>query len=336
MARDTRSEFLRQLARVEPTLARAFEDAIELVRDSAQIRRITEAVRDALRTGNVVAAAEEILASISTEPSFYSALDRAVQLAMEAGATNIMATLPPARRLQVRFDGRHPDAEAWARTRAANLITEITEDHRNVIRAVLDDGIANQRRYRDIVRLLVGTRENGGLISLHSRQADAVLSARQELESMNPAVLRRTRLHGNDRGMVEARIRRGGRLTSAEVEAISQRYADRLLRLRAETIARTEANAALNAGRHLAVQQMIDRGEIRSDAVSRIWDATIDRRTRGSHVSLDGQVRAWGMPFVSPLTGASMMYPHDENAIASERINCRCTERIRIDWRTGQ
>jgi hypothetical protein len=39
-------------------------------------------------------------------------------------------------------------------------------------------------------------------------------------------------------------------------------------------------------------------------------------------------------PFVSPLTGAQMMFPHDvsRGAPASEIIGCRCFYEIKIDY----
>lgn len=100
--------------------------------------------------------------------------------------------------------------------------------------------------------------------------------------------------------------------------------------MRPRTVARTEVNAALFFGRHELIWQLIGRGILSPEQITKEWIAVLDRRTRDSHVGLHRQVRPWGVPFVSPLTGVSLDHPHDSSAPASEVINCRCTENIRI------
>lgn len=102
------------------------------------------------------------------------------------------------------------------------------------------------------------------------------------------------------------------------------------LTLRPRTVARTEVNAALFFGRHELLRQLIERRLLRPEDITKEWDAVLDRRTRDSHVGLHGQRRPWGVPFVSPVSGISLDHPHDSSAPASEVVNCRCTEILRI------
>ncbi|CAM4397655.1 phage minor head protein [Palleronia rufa] len=132
---------------------------------------------------------------------------------------------------------------------------------------------------------------------------------------------------------VRKAIEEGKPLDAAMVDKITGRYSDRMLKYRGDVIARTEGNKAMNAGRHEATQQMVDDGKVPPDAVTKIWDATPGKFTRDSHLALNGTEVRWGQPFVSPVTGAMLDHPHDENAPPSETVNCRCSERIRIDWR---
>lgn len=85
---------------------------------------------------------------------------------------------------------------------------------------------------------------------------------------------------------------------------------------RARTIARTETIGAANAGSL--------RAAIQSDVVDRkTWLATVDPRTRASHVTADGQTVDIDKKFQ---VGASMMNaPGDPAGGPHETINCRCT-----------
>lgn len=102
------------------------------------------------------------------------------------------------------------------------------------------------------------------------------------------------------------------------------------LTLRPRVVARTEVNAALFFGRHELLRQLVERGLLRPEDIIKTWVARLDRRTRDSHVSLNGQVRPWGTAFVSPLTGVALQHPHDSSAPAGEVVNCRCSETVRI------
>lgn len=342
MARDSRAAFLRALAEVQPRLARAFEEAILDVRSTAQARLIEEAIERAIRTGDLGRGVQEVTAVLQLGQEFFAPLDRAVQDAFEAGAVYQLSTLPKkpfgntAPRLTVRFQGRNPRAEAWTRDRAAALITEIADDTRTTIRETIQQAVEESRPYRSVTRELIGTVEGnerkGGLIGLHSAQARAVRAARAELEALDPAYFRRERRDRRLDPMVRRAIREGTPLSRADIDRATRRYSDRLLRLRGETIARTEGNKAMNAGRQEAVQQLIDSGQVRADLVTKIWDAVIGPRTRDSHLALNGRKAKWGERFISPITGASLEHPHDEAAPAAETVNCRCTMRVRIDW----
>ncbi len=85
---------------------------------------------------------------------------------------------------------------------------------------------------------------------------------------------------------------------------------------RAEVIARTEVNSAMNNG---AYEQMkaLDVTTVKE------WIATNDSRTRESHEEVDGEEIAGDAKFM--VGGYAMDHPHDLNAPPSETINCRCT-----------
>ena len=57
------------------------------------------------------------------------------------------------------------------------------------------------------------------------------------------------------------------------------------------------------------------------------WDATLDDRTRESHIAVDGQIRELDEPFSNGL-----MFPGDPSGGAAEVINCRCALLQRARW----
>ena len=92
--------------------------------------------------------------------------------------------------------------------------------------------------------------------------------------------------------------------------------------------ARTAVTSAQNAGRLDSYERAQDMGI----ALKKVWMATLDERTRESHVDLDGEERELDEPFSNGL-----MYPADPNGEPAEVYNCRCTmvkqiDKYKTDW----
>ena len=92
-------------------------------------------------------------------------------------------------------------------------------------------------------------------------------------------------------------------------------------------IVRTESHRITNEVKIKTIQKAKDKG---ADVVKQ-WDSTIDRRTRPTHIELDGQLRELDQPFKIPSTGATAMYPGGFG-IAKEDIHCRCALLQRARW----
>lgn len=135
--------------------------------------------------------------------------------------------------------------------------------------------------------------------------------------------------------VVRKAIAEGKPVPAEEVNKIMRELRDNNLRLRAKTIARDQSLTAIRAGRHEGYRQLLESGTVTEDQIERTWDAAADKRTRDSHLAMEGQtVTGMSSPFVSPVTGARLMYPGDTSlgAPASETVQCRCFERIRIRY----
>lgn len=342
MPRDTRAQFLAELAKVSPQIERAFAEAIQDIRSAAQARAIEAAIERAVITGDIARGVQEVTAALNLGPEFFAPLDRQISEAFYTGGVWQASTLPKspstgsAGPLIIRFQGSNARAQNWTRTRAAELVTEINEDQRTVIRETIDEGIRDSRGYRKITQDLIGTPDGnerkGGLIGLHSRQAAAVRNMRRDLENLDSNYFTRKRRDRRFDGKVRKAIASGEPLNRGDIDKLTKRYAERLLKHRGEVISRTEGNKAMNAGRAEAIEQMVESGKVPAAAVAIRWDATPDSRTRDSHRALNEERVKWGQRFTSPVTGAQMRWPHDENAPAAETINCRCSAHFDIDW----
>lgn len=86
---------------------------------------------------------------------------------------------------------------------------------------------------------------------------------------------------------------------------------------RADTVARTETIGAYVNGDMTGARALGDRGP-----TEKVWVATVDNRTRESHVEAHNQTRPMAEPF--DVGGYSMDAPHAPGAPAREVVNCRC------------
>jgi len=210
-----------------------------------------------------------------------------------------------------------------------------------VIRLTLAAGAEFGRNPRAVALDLVGRigatgRRTGGVVGLTDPQAGFVTAARRQLASGDPAQLRAYLARElRDRrfdGFVRRAIEAGKPVPASTVDRMTGRYADRLLLLRGETIARTEALTAFNEARDEAFRQAVETAGIEPDAVTKKWDSAADARVRENHAAMNGQRVKFTEPFRSP-GGAQMMHPGDTSlgAGAAEIINCRCISTARIN-----
>lgn len=333
MLPDTQRRFLRAVARVSPTVEKAFRAALEDMKSTVQ-RDIVDA---ALRAGDI----EGVIRALNIQPEFFDALDRSVEEAYRAGGVYQAAYLSRSPGsvggpLVFRFSGRHTRAEAWASQNSANLVREITRSVETSVRQFVVDSLERELGSRFVTQSLLGNKNSGGVLGLTRSQSNFVTNAVDELSdprTMGQYLDRNLRDRRFD-STVKKAIRDKKPLTRTQISQISNRYQERLLARRAKTIAITETSKAMNAGRMESAQQLIDSGRVPPEAVTRVWDATPGGRTRDSHAEMEGQRQPWGQPFVSPVSGDRLMHPHDTSLGAGpgETINCRCTQRLDIDW----
>lgn len=186
--------------------------------------------------------------------------------------------------VSVTFNAANPRAVAWAERVGGRLISGINQTTREGLRAIIAGGIEAGTNPRETARAIRAR------IGLTSRQARAVATYYEELEA------------------------EGGRDLAGKVE----RYAAKLLRQRAEMIARTETMAAVNEGQ-LELWRQARADGLLPAAVERTWVTTPDDRLCPICEPMEGQTVALEEVFVSPEDGSEAMAP-------PIHPSCRCAE----------
>jgi len=197
------------------------------------------------------------------------------------------AMIPPVQKAAVnfRFDESRPEAAGWAAKEAGNMIVEVVEEQRAVVRDLAARASMGEFTPREAAR---GIRD---VIGLTSQQSGWVSNYR----ARQVAELRA-------QGLSPAQV-------AARADRLTDRYHARIHRYRSENIARTEILRASHEGRQQAWQQGLDQGYISPNS-SKQWSANQDGRVCDECSFLDG--------LVVPLAGT---FPGGEPPL---HPSCRC------------
>jgi hypothetical protein len=315
--------------RLEPAMRRAFLDSVAALKDAPL--RALEAAIDA---GSV----DGIVRILGLSDASFLPLQEAIRRSYIEAGTLTLAGLnqPPGRRLTIQFGTRNLFAEQYLGTLSSRKVTEIVQDTREAIRVTLEAGQALGQGPRttalDLVGRVIDGRRQGGVVGLTSQQAGFVANMKAELA--DPALManyftRKRRDARFDRIVQEA-LQSGKPVAASDIGRITQRYHDRLLQLRGETIARTETMQALNTGTQDALRLVKQEEGLTDNQIRRIWRTAADERVRDSHAAINGESVGLEERF-----SIGVNYPADPNGAPEEVINCRCYAETRIDWLGG-
>lgn len=169
-------------------------------------------------------------------------------------------------RCVTHFTRVNPESVRWARERSARLVVEVNARTREGIREAVAMSIREglpPRRSAKIIRDMVG---------LTGRDARAVAALREKM------------------------VRRGAAPSSIDRQTTS--YANRLLKRRSLSIARTETMAAASQGQAELWRQAEEAGLLSGDE-NVVWIVTPDDRLCDTCAPMDGQVVRRGETFTT-------------------------------------
>ena len=328
----TRAQIIRQIEALEPSVSASFIRSVERIRSRARL----SALASAIEAGNV----DDVLRIAGLRQAGFSSLAESIRGSFIEGGSFTASTAPS--RIGFDFSVTNLRVASWVQQNSSQLITAINEDQRTLITNALSRGAAAGQNPRQTALELIGRvdrargRRVGGLIGLTDQQAQFVVNARLQLESGDPTEMRKylTRKLRDRRfdGQVIRAIEAGEPVADARI--ISQRYSDRLLKLRGDNIARTETLKAFNAGQDEALRQAIEEGHTSRENIVKVWSSTGDDRTRDGHLAMEGQEVGLDEAFVDPVTGDRLMYAGDTSLGAGPEsvMNCRCAVLQRVRW----
>lgn len=322
------------LDKYEPVLRDAFLASIDEITSKVQIGRVITA----LERGDLQGAID----ALYIDRAAYSTFERALEQAYNDGGSatiNALGNLrePSGGTFVVRFDARNPRAEQWLKEHSSNLVTRIVDDQKTAVRSALVEGMSQGNNPRSTALDIVGRinrttgKREGGILGLSQPQEDAVRRARQELQDgrFNDFLQRARRDKRFDRTLLKA-LETGKPLTGEQISKMVNRYSVSLLKLRGDTIGRTEALASLHAAQHESLKQLVDTGKIKASQIRRIWSSARDFRVRNAHRFADGQSVGFYETF--DVGGRAMKYPGDPAGGPENTVNCRCVIIPRIDF----
>lgn len=286
------SVFYNVARRYEAGMRRAFLEAVEQLQGSIDIEELTEALRDGT---DITLFFEDI------DPRFRQLglfIEAAITTAVDGATTGLEEALLVNPRLArswsegPQWDVNNDDATAWARSRSANAIREISATQRNQVRYLIHGAFTNGRHPYQTARLIKD------VVGLHSRQAIAVQNFQ-------------TRLEGQD-------------LSPEIVQRRVSAYASRQRLFRARVIARTETLMSSNRGQEIVWARALRSGQINGEYTFREWIVARDERTcricapmRGERATVDGM---WTLP-----NGRVVRTPTESHP------QCRCTSGLVFD-----
>lgn len=305
----------RLLASTNTALIRAWVAALRHVREVNPVQQVADRIRWHFGPEHLLDGLGDAV------QSFASAEHNAYAGAAQAEARFADSTV---RKKLLNFDPTDSDVMTWAERNRLDLVSGITVEQRILIRAMLirieQEGTNPLEAAKDILDSIGLTPYQDSLVAsyerLLTRGAYGQALQRGLSSGVADGVIRRAR--DADRS-----------LTPEQIDRAVDQYRQNAIRLRAETIARTESQRVAHQGSDALYKQALKRGDLDASQVECGWLATKDPRTRDTHREMNGQTRDWGEPFDSP-SGAQLMFPGDPSAPGKEVINCRCTRTVRL------
>jgi len=191
--------------------------------------------------------------------------------------------------LKLSFDYRNPDVIQAARGMSIELSTNLSKTAQQILEKTIGDAIEGIITRREAIKII---ESRVGLIPAH---ADAVDRYYQRL-------------------IAEGRKK-------ADAKSLADKYADRLLRYRATTIARTEIARATGMGQSEFWKQAVADGLL-PPKTKRVWITAADERVCEICGAMDGVQVEIGQPWMTQ--NGLVQYP------SAAHPNCRCTQGIAL------
>lgn len=272
--------------RLEPQLRKRFLAAVQASKDRVDI----EALARAVQSGNVSQAA--LAARLNEWPEKYGGLAIDLRAGFLAGGQYAYELLEGSS-YNLRFDLINPYAVSYAQRKLPQIVQAHVDDAKQIIRDIITEAVSGKYTAQTAAMEI---RNHIGLTDRYSR---AVVKYREELASNG--------------------------ITGEKLDGKAERYAAKLLRARAKTIARTEIIQSQVAGRRALWNEAANNGLFDRHTAKRKWNTHEDERTCPLCMAIDGQEIPFNGVYTHPDLGNVNIFGEVLNG-PTLHPNCRCSE----------
>lgn len=300
------------LNRFEPEIRDSFLLAVNSTKSQLQINEIVRLLELGL-IDDALSLASSIPLSVSTTVDF------SFVQSGQSTSTMIASVISQ----PVFFDQTESLAVQAMRANRGKLIREFAISQREAVTETIVDGI------RRGVNPLQQARNFRDSIGLTAHQTKSVNNFRNMLQTQDRQVLARQLRDRRFDPTVRAALNNKRPLTQRQINRMVERYRERMLKFRAETIGRTEALRAVHEANDISFNQAVDSGNLQRQDLEDTWIVVSDNKLRDSHSFMSGQRRDFGDPFLSG-NGNRLRFPGDPQAPADDTVQCRCSRLTRF------
>jgi len=225
--------------------------------------------------------------------------------------------------IAVDFSAGHPRAVQAMTNRRLRLVNGFMRQTEDSIRQAMTRGVQEGLNPRATARLFRDS------IGLTPRQEQYVANYEQQLRELDGRALNRKLRDGRFDRSVKRAIANDKPLADKQISKMTERYRQRWIKFRAETIARTETLPAVHEGNREVYDQGLEQGQIAAEEIERTWHTAIDGRQRDSHDDLNDTTVGHEELYESG-AGNLLAYPGDPSAPDEDTVMCRCAESTTI------
>lgn len=242
---------------------RQIESIFRTATGDLETAAMSNAVRDALETKNI----NNVIDSFPLDETART-LGQTTEVFGRTITDNIGKGLPLKMGMAGRFDFTDPRSIEWATKQSAELVTYVTNTTREVIRMTIAEAFTQNITVQDTARRL------RNLIGLNERQS---FGYQKFLNNLDEQI-------------------RAGTITVSQSRIMADRQYKRLIKYRAQMIARQEILMAENNGRYLGFTQAVEQGWAHPKSMKR-WSTSTDERTCDICMPMNGKSAVWNEPY---------------------------------------
>jgi SPP1 gp7 family putative phage head morphogenesis protein len=242
---------------------RQIESIFRTATGDLETAAMSNAVRDALETKNI----NNVIDSLPLDETART-LGQTTEVFGRTLVDNIGKGLPLKMGMSGRFDFTDPRSIEWATKQSAELVTNVLDTTRTIIRTTIAEAFTQNVTVYDTARKL------RNVIGLNERQS---FTYQKFLNNLDEQM-------------------RAGTITVAQSRLMADRQYKRLIKYRAQMIARQEILMAENNGRFLGFTQAVEQGFAHPKSMKR-WSTSTDERTCDICMPMNGKSAVWNEPY---------------------------------------